>query len=147
MSCDGPFLLTVMVLAKFPSEEWVKLYMEQLNANKNYEEAAKTWEGDFLFVIQADAELKEPSTMYMDLWHGKCRSVALVKPGEDKKAAFVYSGPYGNWKKLINKQIDPIQGLLTGKFKLQGDMAKVLRAVRAAKELVETATKVPTEFA
>jgi len=134
-------------LAKFPSEEWVKLYMEQLNANKNYEEAAKTWEGDFLFIIQADAELKEPSTMYMDLWHGKCRSVALVKPGEDKKAAFTYSGPYGNWKKLINKQIDPIQGLLTGKFKLQGDMAKVLRAVRAAKELVETATKVPTEFA
>jgi hypothetical protein len=35
-------------LAKFPSEEWVKLYMEQLNANKNYEEAAQTWEGDFL---------------------------------------------------------------------------------------------------
>jgi hypothetical protein len=26
-------------------------------------------------------------------------------------------------------------------------MAKVLRAVRAAKELVETASKVPTEFA
>jgi len=25
--------------------------MEQLNANKNYEKAAQTWEGDFLFVI------------------------------------------------------------------------------------------------
>jgi len=74
------------------------------------------------------------------------RGVALVKQGEDKKAGFTYSGPYGNWKKLINKQIDPIQGLLIGKFKLQGDMAKVLRAVRAAKELVETAGRVPTEF-
>ena len=146
MSCDGLLISSVICLAKFPSEEWVKLYMEQLNASKSYEDAAKTWEGDFLFVIKADAELKEPSTMYMDLWHGKCRSVALVQPGEDKKAAFTYSGPYGNWKKLINKQIDPIQGLLTGKFKLQGDMAKVMRAVRAAKELVETASKVPTEF-
>jgi putative sterol carrier protein len=136
----------VKCLAKFPSEEWANLFMEQLNANKNYEDAAKTWEGDFLFIIQADAELKEPATMYMDLWHGKCRGATLVKPGEDKNAAFLYSGPYGNWKKLINKQIDPIQGLLTGKFKLQGDMAKVLRAVRAAKELVETAGKVPTEF-
>ena len=147
MSCNGLFLSRVMCLAKFPSEEWAKVYMEQLNANKNYEEAAKTWEGDFLFVIQPDAELKEPSTIWMDLWHGKCRGTELVKPGEEKKAAFVYSGPYGNWKKLINKQIDPIQGLLTGKFKLQGDMGKVLRAVRAAKELVETASKVPTEFA
>jgi len=147
MSCGATSLLKVLSMARFPSEEWANLFMEQLNANKNYEEAANTWEGDFLFVVQADAELKDPSTMYMDLWHGKCRSVALVKPGEDKKAAFVYSGPYGNWKKLINKQIDPIQGLLTGKFKLKGDMAKVLRAVRAAKELVETASKVPTEFA
>jgi len=121
--------------------------MEQLNASKSYEEAAKTWEGDFLFVIGSDAELKESATFYVDLWHGKCREVALLKPGEDKKAAFIYSGPYSNWKKLINKQIDPIQGLLIGKFKLQGDMAKVLRAVRAAKELVETASKVPTEFA
>jgi len=46
-------------LVKFPSEEWIKLFMEQLNANKNYEEAAKTWKGDFLFVIESDAELKE----------------------------------------------------------------------------------------
>jgi putative sterol carrier protein len=139
--------LMVRCLAKFPSEEWAKLFMEQLNANKNYEDAAKTWEGDFLFVIQADAELKEPATMYMDLWHGKCRGTALVKPGEDKKAAFVFSGAYGNWKKLITTKGDPIQGLLTGKFKLQGDMAKVLRAVRAAKELVETTGRVQTEFA
>jgi putative sterol carrier protein len=134
-------------LAKFPSEEWIKLYMEALNANKNYEEAAQTWEGDFLFVVTPDETLKEQATLYMDLWHGKCRGVAFVKPGEDKKAAYTYSGPYSNWKKLINKQVDPIQGLLTGKFKLQGDMGKVLRAVRAAKELVETASKVPTEFA
>jgi putative sterol carrier protein len=137
----------VICLAKFGSEEWIKLYMEQLNLNKSYEEAAKTWEGDFLFIAQPDAEVKEQTTYYVDLWHGKCRSVALLKPGEEKKAAFVFSGVYGNWKKLITTKGDPIQGLLTGKFKLQGDMAKVLRAVRAAKELVETTSKVPTEWA
>jgi len=134
-------------LVKFPSEEWIELFMEAVNANSNYEEAAKTWEGDFLFVIEPDTELKDPATFYVDLWHGKCRGVDLLKPGEERTTAFVYSGPYANWKKLINKQIDPIQGLLTGKFKLKGDMVKVLRAVRAAKELVETAGKVPTEFA
>ena len=133
-------------LVKFPSEEWINLFMQTLNANKNYEDAAKTWEGDFLFLIEPDGSVSEPSTFYVDLWHGKCRGVALLKPGEEKNAAFVYSGPYGNWKRLINKEIDPIQGLLTGKFKLKGDMVKVLRAVRAAKELVETAGKVPTEF-
>jgi len=68
MFFDG-FLSTVIRLAEFPnSEEWIKLFMEQVNVNKNYEEAAKTWEGDFLFVVEPDTELKEPSTYYVDLW-------------------------------------------------------------------------------
>jgi len=46
-------------LLKFPSEEWIKLFMKQLNANKSCEKAAKTWEGDFLFIIETDVELKE----------------------------------------------------------------------------------------
>jgi putative sterol carrier protein len=133
-------------LAIFPSEEWITLFKDSVNANAAYEDAAKTWEGDFLFVVQPDSALKEQTVFYVDLWHGKCRDVALLKPGETKETAFIYEGPYGNWIRLIKKEIDPIQGLLTGKFKLKGDMLKVLRAVRAAKELVETASRVPTDF-
>jgi putative sterol carrier protein len=133
-------------LASFPSEEWIELFKDSVNANAAYEDAAKTWEGDFLFIIQPDSALKEQAVFYVDLWHGKCREVALLKSGESKETAFIYEGPYGNWVRLIKREIDPIQGLLTGKFKLKGDMLKVLRAVRAAKELVETASRVPTEF-
>ena len=135
------------LLALFPSEEWIKLFKDAVNSNAAYEDAAKTWEGDFLFVVQPDSTLKQQSVYYVDLWHGKCRDVALLAAGDMRKTAFVYEGPYANWKKLIRKEIDPIQGLLTGKFKLKGDMLKVLRAVRAAKELVETASSVPTQFA
>jgi len=134
-------------MAMFPSEEWIKLFKDALNANAAYEDAAKTWEGDFLFVVQPDGALQAQTVFYVDLWHGKCRDAAMLGPGETKQTAFIYEGPYGNWIKLINKELDPIQSLLTGKFKLKGDMLKVLRAVRAAKELVETAGKVPTEFA
>ncbi len=134
------------LMAMFPGEEWITLFKDSVNANAAYEDAAKTWEGDFLFVVQPDSTLKEQAVYYVDLWHGKCRDVKLLKAGETKQTAFVYEGPYGNWVKLIKKEIDPIQGLLTGKFKLRGDMLKVLRAVRAAKELVETAGTVPTEF-
>jgi putative sterol carrier protein len=133
-------------LATFPSEEWIELFKDSVNANAAYEDAAKTWEGDFLFIIQPDSALREQAVFYVDLWHGKCREVALLKSSESKETAFIYEGPYGNWVRLINREIDPIQGLLTGKFKLKGDMLKVLRAVRAAKELVETASRVPTEF-
>ena len=35
----------------FPSDEWIEKYIEALNNNPRYEDAAKTWEGDFIFPI------------------------------------------------------------------------------------------------
>ncbi|MEM4734410.1 MAG: SCP2 sterol-binding domain-containing protein [Candidatus Thorarchaeota archaeon] len=129
----------------FPSEEWVQKYVELLNQNAAYKEAAATWEGDFIFRIEADGKLvKEPMMIYMDLWHGVCRSARIAGPGD--KAAFTYSGPYENWKQLFAGKIDPIKGLMANKFKLTGDMGKVMRATKAAAELVATAVRVPTRF-
>ncbi len=120
--------------------------MEVLNANEAYGDAAKDWEGDFLFVCKPEGNLKEEASFHVDLWHGKCRSARMLAPEESVETAFTYTGPYGNWIKLINKEIDPIRGLLTGKFKLKGSMMKVMRYTKAAKLLVETASQVPTEF-
>ena len=36
-------------MAKFGTQEWYDIYKEEINNSKAYEEAAKTWEGDFLF--------------------------------------------------------------------------------------------------
>ena len=60
-------------MVRFPSDEWIKTFKEELNKSKAYEEAAKEWEGDFLFVITPDEELKKEVIFYVDLWHGKCR--------------------------------------------------------------------------
>jgi hypothetical protein len=37
--------------------------------------------------------------------------------------------------------------MVQGKLKLRGDLAQIIRHVRAAKELVRLTTLVPTEFA
>ncbi len=44
-------------ILRFPSDEWIKTFKEELNKNKTYQEAAKDWEGDFLFVITPDEDL------------------------------------------------------------------------------------------
>jgi len=130
----------------FPSDKWVKEFCRKLNENKTYEEAAKNWEGDFLFIITPDGSLDREYIFYVDLWHGKCRKAELVGSREEKKTAYIFEGPYSNWKRLIRGELDPIMAIMTKKFKLQGDMSKVVRAVKAAKELVLTASKVPTQF-
>lgn len=130
---------------EFPSAEWIEKYMELLNKNDAYEDAAKTWEGDFVFEVTADGEIvKEPIRFYLDLWHGKCREARMAGP--DDKAAFVYAGPYKNWRALFDGKIDPIKGIMARKFKLDGDMGKVMRYTKAALELVATTRQIPTKY-
>lgn len=130
----------------FPSDEWIKAMMADLNASASYEDSARTWEGDFVFVVQPGGSLDKPASLYMDLWHGKCRDAYMLKDGEDTQAAFTISAPVANWKKVMTKQLDPIQSMMTGQLKLKGNMAMIMKSVRAAKELVESCTRIPTEF-
>ena len=135
-------------MVKFGDPEWVDSFVATLNENKAYEEAAETWEGDFLFIVWPSKEggNDEEIVMWMDLWHGKCRDHAMLPSRDTKKTAFIYEGEYLNWKEIIEGRLDPIKALLTRKMKLTGDRAKVMRATRAAKELVRTAQMIKTEF-
>lgn len=131
-------------MIKFLSDEWIKNFKNEINKNKTYEEVAKDWEGDFLFIITPDGELKKEVVFYIDLWHGKCKDAYLVK-GE-KKAAFVFKGSYSNWKKVITKELDPLRGLIRGMFIVEGDSKIILDQAKAAQELVNTASKIPVDF-
>jgi putative sterol carrier protein len=130
----------------FPSDAWVKALMEELNKSEAYAEAAKNWEGDFYFIVDASGSLTKPVTLYMDLWHGKCREAFEVNDEATKNPVFRMSGPVTTWIKVLTKKLDPIQGLVTGQLKLKGNMAMVMKNVKAAKELVEACTRLETEF-
>ena len=131
-------------MVKFPSDEWIKTFKEELNKSKSYEEVAKDWEGDFLFIVTPDEELRSEVTFYVDLWHGKCREAYIID--SNKTAAFVFKGPFSQWKKVIKKELDPIRGLIRGLFTIEGDSKIIIQQSRAAQELVNTASKIPVEF-
>lgn len=132
----------------FATPEWVTAYVETVNSSKAYEDAAKTWEGDFVFIITPADKLDHEIRMYIDLYHGKIgpKGARILAEGEEQESEFVYSGPYNNWVKLIEKKVDPIQGLMQGKFKLKGNMGKVMRAVKAAQELVNAVIATDTDL-
>jgi len=129
----------------FPSDAWIKAMKEDLNASQAYQEAAKNWEGDFIFVIEPGGSLQTTVQLYMDLYHGKCRDAFEVN-GKPVTPAYRLSGPVAVWKKVMTKKLDPMQAMMTGQLKLTGNMSTVMRNVRAAKELVESCTRIPTEF-
>ena len=130
------------------SQEWVDTYAGLLNESAAYEEAAKTWEGDFIFIALDDKTKEIVKSAYFDLWHGKCRQQWEVTDVENPGATpeFVIQAPMATWKLVLAKKLDPIQGLMAGKLRLTGTMTKIMRAVKAAQELVNTTTQLETEF-
>jgi len=140
------------------SQEWMLAYKDAINSNQNYKVAASWWEGDFIFAIEPSGNLDKELNLFLGLYKGECTGVKILaddeeyeilKPGSDPRplkegetvgVEFVFSGPYDNWVKVMKKEIDPIQGLMAGKFKLVGNMGKVMRATKAAQELVNATT-------
>jgi len=142
------------------SKEWAESYEKALNDNANYKAAASWWTGDFIFVVEPSGDLDHKIVMFIGLHKGDCTGSKVLKEGEEYEilppnsearplkegekigAEFVFAGKYDNWVKVLKKELDPIQGLMAGKFKLVGNMAKVMRATKAAQELVNSTTQI-----
>ncbi|MGA8710640.1 MAG: SCP2 sterol-binding domain-containing protein [Thermoplasmata archaeon] len=130
---------------KFPSAEWATEFRSVLNQNDAYRIAAQAWEGDILFLVRMpDPNLPAPG-IHLALAHGQCSAATYHPDARTVASEFVYEGTAENWQKLIAGQLDPVKAILDQTFRVKGNLAKLMRFTRAAKELVETASKVPTE--
>ncbi len=148
----------------FPSEEWVAVYKEKINSNPNYKESGANWEhGTIALVIQFDQDTlekikKDPVLgkqmhegetsvgAWLDLYHGVCKEAKRVTAEEAQNAKFVIAGDYSRWKSVMKKELDPVKGMMQGKLKLKGDLPTIVRFVKAAQDLVDSATMVDTKF-
>jgi putative sterol carrier protein len=131
---------------RFPSDEWIKELSRQLNASESYERSAKDWEGDFIFVVEPDQVWPETTYLYLALYHGKSPDAAEVEGVDAREVEFVLRAPYSNWRRVIEGELDPIQGMMTRKLRLTGNMMKIMRYPKAAQEIVACCSLVPTDF-
>jgi putative sterol carrier protein len=131
---------------RFPSDEWIKALSSKLNESDSYAKSAKDWEGDFVFVIEPDDVFKDTGYLFLGLYHGKSPDAGMISSQEEREAEFVLSAPFTNWRKVIEGSLDPIQGMMTKKLKVKGNMMKIMRYPKAAKEIVACCALVPTDF-
>jgi putative sterol carrier protein len=131
----------------FGSEAWLKRLKEELNNSEGYAEAAKNWEGGLYFVIEAEGStLPHAVYLYLDLWHGKCQKVAVPKNPDEFNPEFTFTGNVKTFKQIIDEGLDPMKAIMTRKLKLEGNMVKIMRNVKAANQLVQCCTHIPTRF-
>jgi putative sterol carrier protein len=132
----------------FATQEWFEALVELINGSAEYREAAVDWEGDIVFVIEAEPDRGVPADVWgvLDLWHGECRRGALTDAERGADAAYLLRAPYSRWRQVVTGELDPIKGMMQGKLKVQGDLPTIVRQVRAANELVELTQRIPTGF-
>jgi putative sterol carrier protein len=128
----------------FPSDAWVKALQDQLNNSPTYAEVAKNWEGDILFQVENSDD--PPQRLYIDLWHGKSRNAFMVTDEASVKPAFRLSATLDNFIRVIKGELDPMQAMVTGKIKVQGNMVMLMKNIPTVLEFVRTCRMVESEF-
>lgn len=131
----------------FPSAEWLKDLEAKLNSDERYGEIAKNWEGDLFFNIEPEGNLKERLTFYLDLWHGKCRSVEY-NPAADAhpSPAFTLTASYNNLTAVLTGKLNPMTAMMTSKLKVKGNMGYMMRSVPTVLDFVRAAQEVTKEI-
>ena len=133
--------------AIFPSPQWLQELETKLNSDQKYAQIAKNWEGDLLFFIEPEGNLKERLTFYLDLWHGTCRKVEY-KPAADSypNPSFTLSASYKDITAILTGKLNPMTAMMTSKLKVKGSMGYMMRNVPTVLDFVRCAQEVTTEI-
>jgi putative sterol carrier protein len=135
--------------AEIFTDQWARLWAEQINANGAYRKAAEKWEGAIGLVMTADPDMgiSDERVVIADLWHGECRGAEAGDSDALEEVPYLIQSKPSTWKSVLAGKTDPIVGLMGGKLKLaRGSMFALLPYAKAAKELVRSAIDVDTSF-
>lgn len=130
------------------SPEWVAAFEKNIQEDDHYKEVAKTWEGSVVIHIQGNPELglDDDIFMFMDLWHGDCRSIRLVPREAGENGDYVLTGGFERWESVLKGELDVVKAMMQGKIKLKGALPEIVRYVKASIRLVELAAQIETCF-
>lgn len=133
-------------MAKFPTTEWVEVFMAKLNGDDQYAKIAKNWEGDIKFIIEPSGTLSDEMILYFDLWHGKCRDASLDQDIEARTSTFTFKAPYEDFARILKGELHPMQALMTRKLHVEGNMGVLMRNVPTVLDFVRCAREVTDSF-
>lgn len=130
----------------FPSLEWSQELMNRLNADAKFKIAGKKWEGIVNLYIENIPDSEGSQVIYIDSWHGMCRAVDFSLEEVAQPADFQIKAPIEVWKSILSQELGPIQAMMSGKVRVYGNLAYILRHVGSTQRMVEVAATIPTRF-
>jgi putative sterol carrier protein len=130
------------------THDWAVACGEQINANEDYRKVAWSWHWPLVLIMTAAPGLSLPErSVYLDLFEGGCREARTARPADIESVPYVISADPKTWKRMLERELEPIFALMRGKLKLvKGSLVSLLPYVAAAKEMVLSAACVETRY-
>ena len=130
------------------THDWAVACGEQINANEDYRKAALSWHWPLVLIMTAAPGLSlSERSVYLDLFEGGCREARTATPADVENVPYVISADPKTWRRMLERDLEPIFALMRGKLKLvKGSLVSLLPYVAAAKEMVLSAACVETRF-
>jgi len=130
------------------TQDWAVAWGEAIRASDGYRTAARRWRWPMVIIMSFGPELDLPErSVFLDLFEGDCREARSATETDWAAVPYVLSGDFHAWKQVLERELDPILALMTGKLKLEkGSLASLIPYVTAAREMVAAAAQVPYRF-
>lgn len=128
------------------SNDWAAAWAQELENSEVYRAAAATWEGSLALAMTSETQ-NDYRAVFVDLWHGDCRAARQASSTDLEQADFLIRADLATWKRVMDGDLDPMFGLMSGKLKLaRGSLAKLTPYLNASRELVKSATRIDSVF-
>jgi len=134
--------------SQFGSAGWAAALKQEINGSSEYRNAAANWGVDFngnmLFVFEADEEAAQARSLMLELAAGSCRSAEFLEADSHPDAGFVLRGPFRLWREILERKTMAATAILTGNLKVEGERMRLLKHTAANRALIHCTASVDT---
>ncbi len=123
----------------FLTPEWCAAYEATVQQDERYRQVARNWEGSVVLVFQADPEagFERDKHVFLDLWHGECRSLQLVPESIGRGGEYVLEASYDRWERIVKGELNVVKELATRQLKLTPfDFKKAVKLAAASQAAI-----------
>lgn len=137
-------------MALYPSQEWCEEWKNALNNDPAVLETGQNWgvdfNGNWIFEIEPGDGLEEKTYIYLEAAAGKCTEASILDDPSTREPGFFATGSYGDFKAVVKGDKDFIEGVVQGKFRLKGDMAKIMRNAKFIRAVANSISSFENEY-
>lgn len=134
----------------YPSQEWCDEWKNAVNASPAMTKAGEKWgvgfNGNLIFEIQPGAGLEKTTYLFIASAAGKCSECRIVEDPATVEYGFYVKGAYADFKEVVKGDKDFIAGVVTGVFKLDGPMLKIMTNAKFVRAVANSISSFEAEY-